>query len=53
MHGLREENVQLNRKMLAELAMQEPHSFRALVAQVQHMRGSGSAGGSSSSSSSS
>eukprot|EP00775_Hariotina_reticulata_P013662 gene13663-13784_t len=39
MHGLREENVQLNRKMLAELAMYEPYSFKALVEQVQYMKG--------------
>jgi hypothetical protein len=38
MHGLREENIQLNRKMLSELAIFEPHSFKALVSQVQHMR---------------
>lgn len=37
--GLRDENVQLNRKMLSELAMYEPHSFKALVEQVQFMRG--------------
>jgi hypothetical protein len=49
MNGLRHENVQLNRKMLSELAIFEPHSFKALVEQVQYMRG---LGGSSSSSSS-
>jgi hypothetical protein len=41
MHGLREENVQLNRKMLAELAMYEPYSFKALVDQVRFMKASG------------
>ena len=37
--GLREMNVQLNRKVLSELAMNEPFSFKALVDQVKHMRG--------------
>ncbi|KAF6266623.1 mitochondrial ribosomal protein L20 [Scenedesmus sp. NREL 46B-D3] len=41
MNGLRQENVQLNRKMLSELAIFEPHSFKALVEQVQYMRGLG------------
>jgi hypothetical protein len=51
MNGLRQENVQLNRKMLSELAIFEPHSFKALVEQVQYMRGlGGSRPGSSSSS---
>ena len=31
MCGLSEENVQLNRKVLSEIAMQEPFSFKALV----------------------
>jgi hypothetical protein len=54
MNGLRQENVQLNRKMLSELAIFEPHSFKAMVEQVQYMRGlGGSRPGSSSSSSSS
>jgi uncharacterized membrane protein YgcG len=42
--------VQLNRKMLSELAASEPFSFNALVEQVKFMRGissSGSSGGSS------
>jgi hypothetical protein len=53
MNGLRQENVQLNRKMLSELAIFEPHSFKALVEQVQYMRGlGGSKPGSSSSNSS-
>lgn len=30
-HGLNQENVQLNRKVLSELAMHEPYSFRSLV----------------------
>jgi hypothetical protein len=52
MNGLRQENVQLNRKMLSELAIFEPHSFKSLVEQVQYMRGlGGSKPGSSSSSS--
>ena len=33
-HGLEQENIRVNRKVLSELAMQEPHSFRALVEQV-------------------
>lgn len=37
--GLKEENVQLNRKVLSELAMNEPYSFKALVDQVRFMRG--------------
>ncbi|GFR53032.1 hypothetical protein Agub_g15724 [Astrephomene gubernaculifera] len=37
--GLKEENVQLNRKVLSELAMNEPFSFKALVDQVRFMRG--------------
>ena len=39
MHGLKEDNVALNRKTLSELAMHEPHSFQALVQRVQQMRG--------------
>lgn len=31
MHGLLKENIQLNRKVLSELSMHEPHSFKALV----------------------
>jgi large subunit ribosomal protein L20 len=41
MHGLKQSNVQLNRKVLSELAMTEPFSFKALVDQVKHMRGNG------------
>ncbi|GIL81729.1 hypothetical protein Vretimale_1316 [Volvox reticuliferus] len=37
--GLKQENVQLNRKVLSELAMNEPYSFKALVDQVRFMRG--------------
>jgi large subunit ribosomal protein L20 len=39
MHGMRQLNIQLNRKMLSELAMYEPFSFQALVNQVAAMRG--------------
>ncbi|KAL4459066.1 hypothetical protein ABPG75_013931 [Micractinium tetrahymenae] len=38
-HGLKQENIELNRKMLAELAANEPYSFKALVDQVRFMRG--------------
>ncbi|KAH7302384.1 hypothetical protein KP509_23G069900 [Ceratopteris richardii] len=31
MHGLNTENIQLNRKVLSEIAMHEPYSFKALV----------------------
>lgn len=31
MHGLTKENIQLNRKVLSEISMHEPHSFKALV----------------------
>jgi large subunit ribosomal protein L20 len=41
MAGLSRENVRLNRKSLAELAMNEPFSFRALVDQVRFMTGRG------------
>jgi large subunit ribosomal protein L20 len=40
MHGLQQDNIQINRKVLSELAMQEPFSFQALVDQVRTMRGS-------------
>ena len=39
MHALKEDNIQLNRKMLSELAMNEPYSFQALVHRVKTMRG--------------
>ncbi|WP_236977872.1 50S ribosomal protein L20 [Membranihabitans maritimus] len=35
MHGLKENNIELNRKVLADLAMNEPETFRALVAKVK------------------
>jgi large subunit ribosomal protein L20 len=38
-HGLRLANVTLNRKSLAELAMNEPLSFRAVVEQAKFMLG--------------
>jgi len=37
--GLKDENIQLNRKMLAEIAQTEPYSFKALVDTVKRMRG--------------
>ena len=39
MHGLKEENVTVNRKILANLAEFEPYSFKALVDQVKRMKG--------------
>mmetsp|Transcript_10637 Transcript_10637/g.19274 ORF Transcript_10637/g.19274 Transcript_10637/m.19274 type:complete len:111 (-) Transcript_10637:131-463(-) len=39
MSGLQQENIQVNRKVLSELAMYEPYSFKALVEQVKFMRG--------------
>lgn len=39
MHALGSENVCVDRKVLAELAVNEPHSFKALVDQVKRMRG--------------
>ena len=33
------ENVCVDRKILAELAVNEPHSFKALVDRVRFMRG--------------
>lgn len=39
MHGLQQENIQINRKVLSDLAVQEPFSFKALVDQVSRMRG--------------
>ena len=38
-HGLKEENITMNRKVLAELAANEPYSFKALVDQVKRMKG--------------
>ena len=34
-HKLAAKNIELNRKVLADLAMNEPESFKALVAQVK------------------
>ncbi|TXG57766.1 hypothetical protein EZV62_015595 [Acer yangbiense] len=31
MHGLKKENIQLDRKVLSELSMHEPYSFKSLV----------------------
>lgn len=39
MHGLSSQNINLNRKVLSELAINEPLSFKALVDQVNFMRG--------------
>ncbi|KAK9840107.1 hypothetical protein WJX74_003417 [Apatococcus lobatus] len=39
MNGLASDNISLNRKVLAELAANEPLSFQALVQQVKFMRG--------------
>ena len=39
MHGLSKQNINLNRKVLSELAINEPLSFKALVDQVKFMRG--------------
>ena len=37
-NGLQKENIQINRKMLSELAINEPFSFKALVDQVKYMK---------------
>jgi large subunit ribosomal protein L20 len=50
-HGLKQENIEVNRKVLSELAMNEPYSFKALVDQVRFMHGSGASSSSSASSS--
>ncbi|GMH39965.1 hypothetical protein BSKO_07869 [Bryopsis sp. KO-2023] len=39
MHGLQGQNIWLDRKVLSEIAMQEPFSFQALVHQVKRMQG--------------
>lgn len=39
MSGLSSQHINLNRKMLSELAQSEPYSFKALVDQVIRMRG--------------
>ena len=41
MHGIQQQNINMNRKMLSELAMNEPHSFKALVEQIKFMRSPG------------
>jgi large subunit ribosomal protein L20 len=38
-HALAAENVCVDRKILAELAVNEPKSFKALVDRVRYMRG--------------
>lgn len=38
-HGLTQSNIWLNRKMLSDLAANEPYSFKALVNHVKYMRG--------------
>ena len=40
--GLDDQNIQINRKMLSELAANEPYSFKGLVDQVKFMKGSSS-----------
>jgi large subunit ribosomal protein L20 len=35
MHGLKSKNIELNRKVLADLAMNNPEAFQAIVAQVK------------------
>ena len=35
MHGLKEQNIDLNRKVLADLAMNHPDAFKAVVASVK------------------
>eukprot|EP01023_Acetabularia_acetabulum_P021712 TRINITY_DN2144_c0_g1_i1.p3 TRINITY_DN2144_c0_g1~~TRINITY_DN2144_c0_g1_i1.p3 ORF type:complete len:157 (+),score=13.30 TRINITY_DN2144_c0_g1_i1:63-473(+) len=39
MYGLKKENIWLNRRMLAELAIHEPFSFKAVIDQVKYMKG--------------
>jgi len=34
-HGLKEQNIDLNRKVLADLAMNHPEAFKAVVASVK------------------
>jgi len=34
-HGLKEHNIELNRKMLADMAIRDPEGFKALVDQVK------------------
>jgi len=35
MHGLKKANIDLNRKVLADLALNEPETFKQIVAQVR------------------
>ncbi len=35
MHGLKQQNIDLNRKVLADLAMNHPDAFKAVVATVE------------------
>ena len=35
MHGLKEANIELNRKMLADMAVRDPEGFEALVDKVK------------------
>ncbi len=44
-YGLAQNNVLLNRKVLSQLAMSEPFSFKALVDLVRFMRGAPSGDG--------
>lgn len=37
--GLSDQNIKLDRKVLSEIAIYEPHSFKALVDQVKFMKG--------------
>merc|ERR1739848_336304 len=39
MHTLSKDNIKLDRKILSELAINEPYSFKALVDRVKFMRG--------------
>ncbi len=39
MHGLREANIDLNRKMLAELAVREPQAFAEIATKVKEALG--------------
>jgi large subunit ribosomal protein L20 len=34
-HGLKQSGIDINRKMLADLAVREPHAFEAIVNQVK------------------
>jgi len=41
MHGLKEANIELNRKMLAEMAVNEPQAFAAIVSRAKEALGAG------------